>query len=387
MNRKRIFMFLLAAWLCLFHAQAAEEEHTQIEKDSQQLLWALPGEARDLLQGITPTQAAGQWDTAIMQMIQRIDAHRFIASAVRSLMKMLLVAVMIGVLSGLRGAAGGNELPIITMAGALGMTGILLHDLRGILALCINTLEQTSVFSTTLLPVMAGAMTISGAPATATATQAATMLALDLLIRFITSLLAPAVCAYIAIITVNAALGNDILGGLAGFIKWMTTGSLKFILTIFIAYLSISGALSGSVDAVALKTAKFALSGSVPVVGGIISDATESMLTGMAAILSRWEHQNTDAITQQVERAQKQQRAAIEQTVSQEIQSYFTRKAKEHGILCDIEIRTTVEEDQTVSIRNAVVHGTLTEEEYRWVEAMILTECELSQEDLRYVED
>ncbi len=284
MNRKRIFMFLLAAWLCLFHAQAAEEEHTQIEKDSQQLLWALPGEARDLLQGITPAQAAGQWDTAIMQMIQRIDAHRFIASAVRSLMKMLLVAVMIGVLSGLRGAAGGNELPIITMAGALGMTGILLHDLRGILALCINTLEQTSVFSTTLLPVMAGAMTISGAPATATATQAATMLALDLLIRFITSLLAPAVCAYIAIITVNAALGNDILGGLAGFIKWMTTGSLKFILTIFIAYLSISGALSGSVDAVALKTAKFALSGSVPVVGGIISDATESMLTGMAAM-------------------------------------------------------------------------------------------------------
>lgn len=105
------------------------------------------------------------------------------------------------------------------------------------------------------------------------------------------------------------------------------------------------------------------------------------------SFLSRWEHQNTDAITQQVEQAQKQQRAAIEQTVSQEIQSYFTRKAKEHGILCDIEIHTTVEEDQTVSIRNAVVHGTLTEEEYRWVEAMILAECELSQEDLRYVED
>ncbi len=101
----------------------------------------------------------------------------------------------------------------------------------------------------------------------------------------------------------------------------------------------------------------------------------------------RWEHQNTDAITQQVEQAQKQQRAAIEQTVSQEIQSYFTRKAKEHGILCDIEIHTTVEEDQTVSIQNAVVHGTLTEEEYRWVETMILAECELSQEDLRYVED
>lgn len=97
-------------------------------------------------------------------------------------------------------------------------------------------------------------------------------------------MLVPAVCAYIAIITVNAALGNDILGGLATFIKWLTTGSLKLILTVFIAYLSISGAIGGSVDAVTLKAAKFAVSGSVPVVGGIISDATESMLAGMAAI-------------------------------------------------------------------------------------------------------
>ncbi|MBS7225029.1 MAG: stage III sporulation protein AE [Clostridiaceae bacterium] len=283
MNRKRIFMLIIAVLLCLFRAQAAEE-HVQIDTSSQELFWSLPEEARDLMQGIAPEQAADHWDTAITQMLQRLDTHRFIASAMRSLTKMLLIAVMIGVLNGLRGAAGGSELPVTTMAGALGMTGILLHDLRGMLALCIKTLEQTSVFSTTLLPVMAGAMTASGTPAAATATQAATMLALDLLIRFITSLLVPAVCAYIAIITVNAALGNDILGGLAGFVKWLTTGSLKFILTIFIAYLSISGALSGSVDAVTLKTAKFALSGSVPVVGGIISDATESMLAGMTAI-------------------------------------------------------------------------------------------------------
>ena len=42
--------------------------------------------------------------------------------------------------------------------------------------------------------------------------------------------------------------------------------------------------MSGSVDRVALKTAKFAVSGAVPVVGGVISDATETVLSGAALL-------------------------------------------------------------------------------------------------------
>lgn len=103
--------------------------------------------------------------------------------------------------------------------------------------------------------------------------------------------------------------------------------------------------------------------------------------------IPRWVHQNTDAIAQHVTQAQKQQKCAIEQTAAQEIQAYFMRKAKEHDILCDIEIHTTVGEDQTVSIRNATIRGTLTDEDRRWLQEMISKECGISQEDLRYVED
>ena len=59
---------------------------------------------------------------------------------------------------------------------------------------------------------------------------------------------------------------------------------MKLTLTVFIAYLTISGVIGGSADALAVKTAKFAVSGSVPVVGGIISDAAESMLAGAMLI-------------------------------------------------------------------------------------------------------
>ena len=49
---------------------------------------------------------------------------------------------------------------------------------------------------------------------------------------------------------------------------------------IYTGFLSLSGVLAGSADAIALKTAKMAVSGMVPVVGGIISDAAETVLAG-----------------------------------------------------------------------------------------------------------
>ncbi|MBQ2432618.1 MAG: stage III sporulation protein AE, partial [Peptococcaceae bacterium] len=43
-------------------------------------------------------------------------------------------------------------------------------------------------------------------------------------------------------------------------------------------YMSITGVISGTVDAAALKAAKIGISGAVPVVGNIFADATETIL-------------------------------------------------------------------------------------------------------------
>ena len=91
-------------------------------------------------------------------------------------------------------------------------------------------------------------------------------------------------CAYLAITAVDAAAGNGMLRGIADGIKSLTSGVLKLILTLFTAYLAIAGGVSGNVDRMTLKTAKLAVSGAVPVVGGVISDATETMLSGAALL-------------------------------------------------------------------------------------------------------
>lgn len=275
MKNLKILVCLTVFIFIFFEFAFALDSSTVLSDSKSQILDALPNETANLIENTSNIE------DGLQNLITGIDTKKFLTSAFRSLSKILIVIM----LSGICGSFQKNfDLPVVTMATSLAMTSVLFSDLHGMLSLCTQTLEQTAVFSNTMLPVMAGAITLSGAPITASATQSITMLALSLITEFISSVLVPAICAYISIITVNAALSHDLLDNLAQFIKWITTSSLKLILTVFIAYLSISGAISGSVDAVAVKTAKFAVSGSVPVVGGIISDATESMLAGMVTV-------------------------------------------------------------------------------------------------------
>jgi stage III sporulation protein AE len=79
-------------------------------------------------------------------------------------------------------------------------------------------------------------------------------------------------------------LGSDPLGKIRDFIKWIMTWGLKIILYFFTGYIGITGVVSGSADAAAIKAAKLTISGMVPVVGGILSDASEAVLVGAGVV-------------------------------------------------------------------------------------------------------
>jgi len=65
-------------------------------------------------------------------------------------------------------------------------------------------------------------------------------------------------------------------------LKKLASWILKMILTVFTAYMGITGVISGTTDAAALKVTKATISSFVPVVGGIMSDASEAVLLSAA---------------------------------------------------------------------------------------------------------
>lgn len=281
---KKVFAALLVLLACITAAAAAEGEGAA---HGDTLLRAVPGEQRAYLDGID-MDTADELGASFARLLENTaeDSRSALKNAMNGLIRVAIVVVLTAVGRGFSAAAGGAADAWIDMAGVLGCAAVLLQDFTGVLALCRETLSEISLFSGTLQPVLATVLAAGGNTATATALQVATMVVFDIVIRLINVLLVPAACAYLAVVAVDAATGNGMLHGIADGIKGLTSGALKLILTVFTAYLTIAGGVSGSVDRMALKTAKFAVSGAVPVVGGVISDATETVLSGAALLRS-----------------------------------------------------------------------------------------------------
>lgn len=96
----------------------------------------------------------------------------------------------------------------------------------------------------------------------------------------------PLVYGYIAASVAYAAVGNEGLKRLGALLKWLVTTVLTIVMLVFVGYLTISGIIAGSTDAATVKAAKFAISGAVPVVGGILADASESVLAAAGVLRS-----------------------------------------------------------------------------------------------------
>jgi stage III sporulation protein AE len=147
-----------------------------------------------------------------------------------------------------------------------------------------QTIGTINDFSQVLLPAAAVLTAATGQVSAAAARQGATVLFARLLLQVIDQLLIPFVYAYVACVCAYASVGNEGLKKLSSMLKGGITGVLTTIMLVFVAYLTVTGAVAGSVDAAAVKAARMAISRAVPVVGGVLSDAAETVLAGAGVL-------------------------------------------------------------------------------------------------------
>lgn len=170
------------------------------------------------------------------------------------------------------------------MAGALAVTALSVSSMDAMIGLGRETIGKMSVFSDALIPVMAALTAATGQVKGAALRQGTTVIFTRLLIGVIDGLLVPLVYAYVAACCAYAAVGNEGLKKLSALLKGAVTMILTTILLSFVGYLTVSGAIAGTADAAAVKATKMAISRAVPVVGGILADAAESVLVGAGVL-------------------------------------------------------------------------------------------------------
>lgn len=221
----------------------------------------------------TESFGQGLW-TVIKAGIEKFAPD--LTAAAGSCMALIAVVLLASVLN----ATPGNSKKVVRYVTILALTTIMLGQANTLINLCADTVRQISDYGKLLLPVMTAALAAQGGTTEATALYAGTALFNTILSSIISKLLIPLVFIFLALAAANSATGEDLLKKLRDFVKWLMTWSLKTILYIFTGYLSITGVVAGTADAAAIKAAKLTISGVVPVVGGILSDASEAVIVG-----------------------------------------------------------------------------------------------------------
>lgn len=214
------------------------------------------------------------------EMAWELLTHNF-RSSLRVAILLLSVVLLHGMTASLFEASGsGKMVNAVTLAFVMVVTMTTAGDMQTMIGTGLRTMEELDVLAKALLPTLAAAVAAGGAIVTSGVQQVTTVFFANLLLTLIRQVLLPLVYCYIAAVTANAILPQQPLKGLTLTMKKGITWLLTASLVLFTGYLSLIGASAKSADSVTLQLTRSAISTAVPVVGGIISRATDSLLAG-----------------------------------------------------------------------------------------------------------
>ena len=279
---RKIILTILMLLLLSTRALAVDVTQQQLDAlDTDEIEQSLDEQTQEILDGFSLDDAT-DGDKGIEKIwnavVENFDG--IFKSGLRSACMILIVAVLCAVV---KVSFNGYDTYCV-LAGVLAVATISISDVNSFIGLGKETLDSIETFSTMLLPTLSAATTATGAIASSAAKYAAAMLFMNILMDVSVKIIMPIIYAYTASGIAAAAMGGDGLKSAAAMLKWIALTMMKAIIIIFVTYLAITGVISGTSDAATVRVAKTAISTVLPVVGGIISDATDTVLAGASII-------------------------------------------------------------------------------------------------------
>lgn len=170
------------------------------------------------------------------------------------------------------------------IAGTVTIAGAILQETNTLIEYAANTVREICEYGKLLCPVLTTALAAQGGLTSSAALYAGTTAVLTFLSTLVSEWMIPLIYYYLVLSIANCALGESLFKKFADSIKNILHWLLKTVVILFTTYMTITGAVSGTTDIAAIKAAKLTISTAVPVVGGILSDASESVLVSLGTM-------------------------------------------------------------------------------------------------------
>ena len=236
---------------------------------------AVPPEASEILEGggITPDNngAAALSFGGVLEFLRDMLMDR-LTEPLRLFASLCGVVILCALSRSSADGAGGNMSGVFSAVGVLAGAGMTTAAISGALRDTLDVLSAASEFMLVFVPVFAGVIAAMGKAATASAANTVILAAAQFFSQISVNFLTP-VCGTVMGLSVTGAvhpeMSTDKLGEL---IRKAAVWGLSLLMTVFMSVL--------------IRTAKFAVSSGVPIVGGTISDAVNTVHASLSLMHS-----------------------------------------------------------------------------------------------------
>lgn len=308
--RKRILVLLILLALCclaFLPAAAAESggagQGEELLGSVEELLGSLDtGELQDYLDSLTQEQQeafGGSIADKIMAVISGDFALDYsnVLSAVGGMLfdgltgllpafcSICAVAILCGLLVRFRSSFAANGTArVIGFVGYAAILVLILSTLSGIVADCTAAVGSMQRQMQAVFPLLLTLIATSGGSVSVAVYQPAVLFLSEVIVNIITGIVFP-LAALICVLNMVGNMSSEIRlrnfsALFAGIIKWV----LGLALTAFTVFLTVQGITSATYDGLSFKAAKYALSNSVPIIGGFLGSGFDLVIAGSVLI-------------------------------------------------------------------------------------------------------
>lgn len=248
---------------------------------------ALPPEADEILDELNATPAKAGTDITA-ESVFGVIWDTIIENAPKPLAMLasvIAVVILCSVTDSLHD--GGNMLSgTFGTVGVLACSGIICTSFAAVMESSKTAIEALSAFLAVYIPSFAGIMAASGETATAAAYNATITAATQLISQLFSVLIFP-LSSCIMGISIAGAINPDLkINAIAEAAKKLVNWTLGLLMAVFTGLLSVQSFVSAAADSVSIRAIKFTVSGAVPIVGGAVSDALQTVKGSMTLLKS-----------------------------------------------------------------------------------------------------
>lgn len=194
--------------------------------------------------------------------------------------QLLFLAVVAALLKSLQGAFGQEEVARLTEAVVFFvLLGLALKSFTLIMETGRNTVESMVNFMLALLPVLLTLLASLGHITLVTLFHPFIIFAVHFIASSVNNVIFPLILFATILYLVSHFSAHFKINRLADFFRDCGILGLGLLLTVFIGLITMQGVAGGIGDAITLRTAKFLTGAIIPVVGGILTDTVETVIS------------------------------------------------------------------------------------------------------------